>query len=153
MNEITDLVGCKKSEPRVAAFVASLGVCSDTDTFGGLNISDYPPQGLCLYFDEEEVLVTAFLYAEGHDGHSQFCGVMPHGASFASSRTDVLRQFGAPERSGPTWDRFAFSTHLVHFQYATAEALRMITVMAPKMKEEEPNKITTDNSGASPLRV
>ncbi|MBK8479209.1 MAG: hypothetical protein IPL39_23895 [Opitutaceae bacterium] len=140
MSAITDLVGREKNDPHVAEFMNALGVCADTDTFGGLSISDYPKHGLCLYFDEEEVLVTAYLYAEGHDGHSQFRGAMPHEAAFTSMRADVLWQFGEPERSGPTWDRFSFGTHLVHFQYATDEVILMITVMAPQMKEDRPNQ-------------
>jgi len=146
MIPITDLVGLKKSDPSVAAFVHSLGVCRDTDSFGGLSINDYPALGICLYFDDEEVLVTAFLYAEGSDGHTQYGGITPHGASFTDRRAHVLARFGAPERSGPTWDRFAYTGHLVHFQYSADGATSIITVMTPKMKEgAEP--AATDNSG------
>lgn len=136
---ITDLIGRKKADLAVAAFVDSLGVCRDTDAFGGLSIQDYPPLGLCLYFDEEKLLVTAFLYAEGHDEHAQFQGVLPHGASFADSRSSIQKRFGDPEKSGPTWDRFSFTEHLVHFQYSTDEVIQMVTVMAPQMKEK-PNQ-------------
>jgi hypothetical protein len=146
MRPITDLVGLKKSDPSVTAFVHSLGVCQNTDSFGGLSISDYPALGLCIYFDEEEIFVTAFLYAEGCDGHTQYSGVLPHGALFTDRRADVLAKFGAPERSGPTWDRFAFVGHLVHFQYSADGATSMFTVMDPKMKAEA-EQAATDNSG------
>ncbi len=146
MDNISELIGLKKNDPKVSSFVRSLGVCTDTDSFGGLSVLDYPAQGLSLNFDEDDVLVTAFLYMEGYEEYSQFRGAMPHHCSFSDTRVIILAKFGTPEKSGPTWDRFAFSRHLIHFQYSSEETILMITVMAPSSDNIDQTKNNKDEN-------
>jgi hypothetical protein len=86
-------------------------------------------------------VATAFIYVQPADGFQAFSGPLPGGLSSASTRRDVLRQFGKPSLSGAAqtvpvlghqggWDRFEVGAVCIHFQYiGSDDRIRLVTLM------------------------
>jgi hypothetical protein len=90
---------------------------------------------------EDGRVIAAFLLVEATHGCESFMGTLPGGLSASDTRQDVLRRFGAPERSGEAfshqilgrsgaWDRFMVGPVCFHFQYTEPEErIRQVTLM------------------------
>jgi len=72
---------------------------------------------------------TVFLYVQKADGFSAFTGHLPYNVPRDSTRTEVRRQLGRPQRSGKAykdkilgpqgaWDRFFVDSICIHFEYS-----------------------------------
>jgi hypothetical protein len=90
---------------------------------------------------EDGTVVAVFLYVVKSDGFAAFPGPLPYDVPSESSRAEVRRLLGDPERSGKAhhdkilgpqgaWDRFAVDSVRIHFQYTDPELrIYRITVM------------------------
>jgi hypothetical protein len=84
---------------------------------------------------------TLFVFLVATDAYQPFRGALPAGLSAASTRADVRRALGKPERYGEpqvlsglgrkgAWDRYDRGSLCLHFEYTeTGERVRQITIM------------------------
>lgn len=103
----------------------------------------FPEKGIGLILDDGDVARTLQLFNAGvSKRYSQYQGPLPNQIGFLSSRVDVRREFGNPERAsdgGPgkgiggammyPWDLFHVDGKRFHFEYApNGEFIRLVSV-------------------------
>ncbi len=86
-------------------------------------------------------LDTLFVYVKPKDEYAAFCGLLPHGLTARSTRSDVRKALGTPSRTGEpqtlpplgrhgAWDRYDSKVRCIHFEYSEpGEEIELITVM------------------------
>lgn len=94
----------------------------------------YQSHGLCIYIDQNDNIVNAFLYSEGYEEFSQYKLDLPHGIKFSDTREDVYNKLGEPEIHREKFARYDFGRYLVHFQYSSSGSIDMVTIMDPLFK-------------------
>lgn len=105
------------------------------DEFGGLRAFDYPSKGTLVYVNEQDDVVTIFLYPDGVDGYTESIFVLPKSLRFDQSRQQVREFLGAPSQSGRNnkgrdWDKFEFPNYALHAEYSEKNGmLRQVTIM------------------------
>jgi hypothetical protein len=149
-------VGEKRTSIPCMQMFAVLG-SADTDQFGGLTMYDYPSKGVLVYVNEQDTVVTIFLYPAGVDGYSESVFSLPGSLSFTQIRSEVRGAFGSPQTSGITkagqpWDRFEFPRYALHLEYdGTTGTIRQVTLMAslPEILSERPSRKGPSQRGQS----
>ena len=110
--------------------------------FGLDRYAEQRDRGFVVHVDWDDVATCVqFFSAEKEPDYSRYSGSLLAGLSFESSRAEVRRALGAPERCGDggsaifgiehrPWDRFIYEGRKVHFEYRDpCDAILMVSVM------------------------
>jgi hypothetical protein len=98
--------------------------------------------GISLALTKKGNVETIFLYAEGHEGFSEFKGELPSGIRFGSSRKDVRSLMGEPMMAGEiggegvmanefAFDRYETTERYMRFTYNKDESGILLITLAP----------------------
>jgi hypothetical protein len=146
LESLMAVVGSRVDSPAVAALIESerLALSAEPDLEEGEPQRHYlsnPAHGYLMQLSNGRI-ETLFVFLVPTEEYESFDGALTWGLSGESTRSDVLRCLGRPERSGEaqtiaglgrqgTWDRFMLGGICLHCQYTEPkERLRQLTVMA-----------------------
>ena len=99
-----------------------------------------PEVGVSCVSADKATVTAVQLHSLGHEGHSQFAGVLPSNLEFSMSRPQVRALLGEPLGHGdaaeipvlgkkPPWDAFAVGPLRVHVEYHfECGSIQMITL-------------------------
>ena len=136
------LIGKRASDPLIRSFVDTFGETPRLDSFAGLEILEYPQNGLALYLDSENRVASVFFYGIPDEDHGRYTGALPYGLSFADGQVEVAQKLGSPEASGygqasnAPWERFKVEEAYLHIEYSLdCTRTHMVTLMSDEMAE------------------
>lgn len=160
---MAELLNVRNDDPRLVAFVQSLGGRQRMRTVEYLGFFEFKARGMAVMLKKEEWLVPtgasfdpkAFrveaihVYAEGFEGYKQYQNPLVGGVTFSDDREQVRARLGNPSDSGggkvgsfgkrwPEWDRYDFNDHAIYFQYeAEGRKVNMVTVALPAAQRKQ----------------
>lgn len=102
---------------------------------------NFKSSGVSLLFNNEQILVSIFLYLIPKDGFFTYRGWFGNGLTSQSTEKDVELSFGAPVSKGnegvgmfnlynPAWSKYKYRNAVLHYQYdKETKLIDMITIM------------------------
>jgi hypothetical protein len=145
MNDITSLLGLAADSKGVQDCVTQFGEVSDVYDCGDVVYHSYYGRGICFLFGNQKLRSVMF-YSDGLEGFSGFSGCLPFGITFQDSKLTVEQKVGVqavssgsvrvpfPGKRESNWIKFRFEKFALHIEFSSSacEAIRLVTVMAPK---------------------
>ena len=127
-DDLVQLLGFRMESPEIKSVRQELDPAVEVEQDDNAFFLSFPEQGVEMLFNQDGVLKSIFLFAEGEDGARQFGGDLPEGLRFLMSRENARKNLGAPQETGGgevsfqreilPWDKFHRDGWDLHVRYS-----------------------------------
>jgi hypothetical protein len=142
--DILSILGQHLESDLVKQLLRLVGTECAIQRYDGFYYYSFPKSGFSLMFDApDDTVCSIFMYREGFQDYGEFKGELPHSLAFSSSRNDVHRVLGPPDKSGgdafnadlkriiEPWDAFDCEVHRLNVTYDARNDIVLVSICKP----------------------
>jgi len=128
---------------QVRDLLSALAKDSTIDFFAEIEILEFAEKGIGIHFNKQHQIMAIFLYGPTYKDRKTYVGPLPRDLLFSDDWSKVNAKLGWPTRIGrlgwgtleedigAPWERFDYTDHAIHIQYArNLGQIQLITLMA-----------------------